>query len=109
MIKAVGIKLKNPAHPGLFIKLIVLEPLGLSVAAAARVLGVTRPTLSLLLNARSSLSADMAIRLEKAFDVDMETLMRMQSAYDVAQARKREGEITVKRYVPSDTNSSPPP
>lgn len=93
------IKLKKPIHPGGFIKLIVLEPLRLSVAEAARVLGVTRPTLSLLLNGRSSLSPDMAIRLEKAFDVDMETLMRMQSAYDVAQARKRAGDIVVKRYI----------
>lgn len=106
MAKAAGIKFKNPAHPGSFIRLIVLEPLGLSVAEAARVLGVTRPTLSQLVNERTSLSAEMAIRLDKAFDVDMETLMRMQNAYDVAEAKKRAGEIHVSRYVPSHAASA---
>lgn len=90
-----GIRLKNPAHPGGFIKHEIIEPLGLSVTAAAEVLGVTRATLSTLLNERSHLSPEMALRMEKAFGVSMDTLMRMQNSYDIAQARKREGEIKV--------------
>jgi addiction module HigA family antidote len=92
--------MKNPSHPGIFIKLIVLEPLGLSVTDAAKALGVTRAALSALLNQRASLSPEMAIRIEKAFAADMETLMRMQTAYDVAQAKKRRTEIHIERYSP---------
>jgi antitoxin HigA-1 len=95
-----GIRMKRPSHPGAFVRLMVLEPLDLNVTQAAKALGVTRPALSALLNERSSLSADMAIRIQKAFGPDMETLMRMQNAYDIAEARKREGRIAVKRYVP---------
>ena len=92
-----GIRMKNPAHPGGFVKSEIIEPLGLSVTAAA-VLGVTRATLSTLLNEHSQLSSEMALRIEKAFGVSMDTLMRMQNSYDIAQARKREGEIDVNRY-----------
>jgi addiction module HigA family antidote len=88
----------NPPHVGDFIKTEIIEPRGLSVSAAAKVLGVSRPTLSTLLNCHSDLSGDMAVRIEKAFGVSMELLMRMQNAYDIAQARKREGKIKVKRY-----------
>ena len=90
---------KEPAHPGGFVKHEVLKPLGLSVTEAADALGVTRPALSALLNERAQLSPDMAIRIEKAFGVSMETLMRMQNSYDIAQARKREAEIKVERYT----------
>jgi addiction module HigA family antidote len=93
------IRLAQPSHPGQFIKLEIVEPLGLSVTEAAKVLGVTRPTLSALLNRRSALSPEMALRIEKAFGVKMDTLLRMQTAFDIAQARKREGEIVVRRYV----------
>lgn len=93
-----GIRLKNPAHPGGFIKHEIIEPLGLSVTAAAEVLGVTRATLSTLLNERAHLSPEMALRIEKAFGVSMDTLMRMQNSYDIAQTRKREGEINVAPY-----------
>ena len=93
-----GFRMKNPAHPGGFIKHEVIEPLGLSVTAAADVLGVTRATLSTLLNERAHLSPEMALRIEKAFGVSMDTLMRMQNSYDIAQARKREREIKVKRF-----------
>jgi addiction module HigA family antidote len=93
------IQMKSPSHPGAFLKLMVLEPLGLTVTQAAGALGVTRPALSALLNGRSALSAEMAIRVQKAFGVDMETLMRMQNAYDIAEARKRAGAINVRRYV----------
>lgn len=89
------IRLKNPAHPGGFIKHEIIKPLGLSVTAAADVLGVTRATLSCLLNERANLSPEMALRIEKAFGVSMDTLVRMQSSYDVAQTREREAEIKV--------------
>jgi antitoxin HigA-1 len=93
-----GIRMKNPAHPGGFVKTEIIEPLGLSVTAAAQVLGVTRPALSGLLNERVSLSPEMALRIEKAFGVLMDTLMRMQNAYDIAQARGRAGDIKVKPF-----------
>lgn len=93
-----GIRMKNPAHPGGFIKTEIIEPLGLSVTAAAQVLGVTRPALSALLNERVSLSSEMAIRIEKAFGVLMDTLMRMQNAFDIAKARERAESIKVKPF-----------
>ena len=92
--------MKNPAHPGGFMKTEIIEPLGLTVTQAAAVLGVTRAALSTFLNQRSSLSSEMAIRIEKAPGVSMETLMRMQNSHDIAQARKRADEIDVARYVP---------
>lgn len=98
MASIAGIRLKSPAHPGGFIKHEVIEPLGLSVTAAADVLGVTRATLSTLLNERAHLSPEMALRVEKAFGVSMDTLMRMQNSYDIAQTRKREGEIKVMPF-----------
>jgi addiction module HigA family antidote len=98
MASIAGIRLKNPAHPGGFIKHEIIEPLGLSVTAAADVLGVTRATLSTLLNERAHLSPEMALRVEKAFGVSMDTLMRMQNSYDIAQTRKRESEIKVTPF-----------
>lgn len=100
MAEAQGIRMKSPAHPGGFVKSEIIAPLELSVTDAARALGITRAALSAFLNERASLSADMAIRLDKAFGVSMETLMRMQNSFDIAQARKRESEIRVGRYVP---------
>lgn len=91
----------NPPHPGDFIRTEIIDAHGLTVTAAAEVLGVSRPALSSLLNGKASLSGDMALRLEKAFGVDMETLMRMQSSYDIAQARQRERTIHVRRYQPA--------
>ena len=93
-----GIRMKNPAHPGGFVKHEIIEPLGLSVTGAAEVLGVTRAALSALLNERAHLSPEMALRLEKAFGVSMDTLMRMQNSFDIAQTRKREGEIKVRPF-----------
>jgi addiction module HigA family antidote len=93
-----GIRMKNPAHPGGFIKSEIIEPLGLTVTAAAAVLGVTRPALSALLNERAALSSEMALRIEKAFGVSMDTLMRMQNSYEIAEARKKEGEINVAPF-----------
>ena len=76
-----------------------IEPHGLSATDAARILGVTRPALSGLLEERASLSPEMALRIEQAFGVSMDTLMRMQTSYDIAQARKREGELNVARFT----------
>jgi addiction module HigA family antidote len=95
-----SVSMMSPSHPGDLIRTEVIGPLGLSVTAAADVLGVSRPALSNLLNGKASLSGDMALRIEKAFGPKMETLMRMQSAYDIAQARKRGGKIRVRRYQP---------
>jgi antitoxin HigA-1 len=89
--------IKNPPHPGNFIRTEIIEPAGLSVTTAAAALRVSRPALSSLLNGNAALSGDMALRIEKAFGVKMDTLMRMQSAYDIAQTRKREKEIRVPR------------
>jgi addiction module HigA family antidote len=77
----------------------VIEPLDLSVTQAAKILGVTRPALSALLNGRAALSPNMALRIEKAFGPKMDTLLRMQTAYDITEAREREADIKVKRYV----------
>jgi addiction module HigA family antidote len=83
------------AHPGPFIWSEVIQPHGLSVTEAAMALGVTRPALSKLLNGRARLSPEMALRIEKAFGVAMDTLMRMQGSYDIAEARKNEKMIQV--------------
>jgi len=93
------VRIAKPSHPGAFIRMEIIEPLGLTVTRAAKALGVTRPALSALLNERAALSPEMALRFEKAFGVKMDTLMRMQAAFDIASAREREREIKVKRYV----------
>jgi addiction module HigA family antidote len=101
MAETNSIRMKNPPHPGGFVRAEIIAPAELSVTAAAGVLGVTRPALSSFLNERSSLSPDMALRIEKAFGVSMDTLMRMQGSYDIAQARKRAGEIKVAPFKPA--------
>jgi addiction module HigA family antidote len=88
----------NPPHPGELIRTEIIEPLGLSVTAAAKALRVSRPALSSLLNGKADLSGEMALRIEKAFGPKMETLMRIQSAYDVARTRRQQGKIRVRRY-----------
>jgi addiction module HigA family antidote len=93
--------MKNPPHPGDFIWSEIIEPAGLSVTAAAAALQVSRPALSSLLNGKTDLSGDMALRIEKAFGVRMDTLMRMQSSYDIARTRKRESTIRVRPFEPS--------
>ena len=92
------LRMAKPSHPGQFIRTEIIEPSGLSVTDAAKVLGVTRPALSALLNTRAALSPEMALRIEKAFGVKMDTLMRMQTSFEIAAARKREGEIHVSPY-----------
>ena len=92
-------RMARPAHPGQFIRMEVIESLDLSVTEAAKVLGVSRPALSALLNGRAALSPDMALRIEKAFGPKMDTLLRMQTAYEIAETRGSEAKIKVKRYV----------
>ena len=91
----------TPPHPGDFLRMEVLEPLNLDVTRAADILGVRRATVSDLLNGRAALSPEMALRWEKAFDVSMEMMLRMQAAYDAAQMRQCAGNVTVKRYEPT--------
>lgn len=96
-------RMLNPTHPGAFIRTEILQPLSLSVTESAEVLGISRPALSSLLNGKADLSGDMALRVEKAFGVKMDTLMRMQSSYDIARTRGREKQIKVRRYEPQPT------
>ena len=90
----------TPSHPGEFVRVEVIEELGLSVTQAAEILGVRRATLSDLLNGNAALSPEMALRIEKAFDVSMDMLLRMQAWYDASQMRARADEISVQRYQP---------
>jgi len=99
------LRLANPAHPGQFIKMEILDPLGLSVTKAAEILGVRRATLSNVTNGEAAVSAEMALRLEKAFGVSMDLLLNMQAGYDAAQARMRSGRIKVKRFHPTATRA----
>jgi antitoxin HigA-1 len=91
--------MKNPSHPGEVIYWGILEPLDLSIAKAAEILGVRRATLSAVVNGRAALSPDLALRVEKAFGPTVDHLLRIQAAYDAAQVRKRAKGIKVKRYV----------
>ncbi len=91
----------SPSHPGDFIRTEVIEELGLSVTKTAEILGVRRATLSDLLNGKAALSPEMALRIEKAFDVSMDMLLRMQAWYDASQMRARSGEISVQPYAPA--------
>jgi len=91
--------MKNPPHPGLAIKDACLDELGLSVTEAANHLGVARHTLSRVINGRSGISPDMAIRLEKAGWSNAALWIRLQASYDLAQARMHEDEIHVERYT----------
>lgn len=89
----------NPPHPGEVIRTEIIEAMGLTVTDAAKALGVSRQALSGLVNAKVDLSGDMALRIEKAFGPRLETLMGMQSAYDIFQARRRASKIHVRRYT----------
>ena len=97
--------MKNPPHPGLSLRYDCLEPLGLSVAEAAQKLGVDYEELSNIVNGRTGISPEMAIRLDKAFGGSAITWYRMQAAYDLFQAMQKADEIQVERVVitaPSD-------
>jgi len=99
--------MKDPGHPGRIVRSACLEPLGLSVTAGAKILGVTRQTLNNIVNGKSGISPEMAVRLTKAFGSTAETWLGMQLAYDFAAVRKDESKIKVRRqrvpqalYVP---------
>jgi antitoxin HigA-1 len=98
MAADLGIRMKTPPHVGGFVKHEILEPLALNVTEAAKALGITRPALSTFLNERADLSPEMALRIEKAFGVSMDLLMRMQNSFDIAKARKSEKTIKVQRF-----------
>src|ERR1700691_2832218 len=101
-------RMMNPVHPGRFLQTEIVQAHGLSVTDAAKILRVSRPTLSSLLNAKADLSGDMALRFEKAFGVEMDTLMRMQNSWDIARTRSREKKIRVARYEPHAGGESRP-
>ena len=104
-----GIKIgMKPSHPGEFIRTEIIEPLDLSVAKAAEVLDVRRATLSDLLNGKAALSPEMALRVEKAFGVSMDTLLRMQAWSDSYAMREKADSISVKRYEPSESPNLQP-
>jgi antitoxin HigA-1 len=95
--------MKNPAHPGRIVRHDCLEPLGLSITEGAKILGVSRQALNNVVNGKSGISAEMAIRLTKAFGSTADTWLRMQVAYDLAQAMKDESKIKVRRQrVPAE-------
>jgi len=91
----------KPPHPGDFIRTEILEALNLSIAKAAEILDVRRATLSDLVNCKASLTPEMSLRIEKAFGVSMDMLLRMQAWYDTHTMREHAGEIQVKRYEPA--------
>lgn len=93
--------MKNPPHPGDLIRTEIIEALGLTVSKAAEILRVRRATLSDLLHGKAALTPEMALRIEKAFGPDMDHLLRMQLAYDVAKTRQHSRDIEVKQYVPA--------
>ena len=88
-----------PSHPGVFIREEVIETLNISIAKAAKALGVRAATLSDLLNGKTDLSPEMALRLEKAFDLSMDTLLRMQAWHSAQVMRGRADEVKVERYA----------
>lgn len=91
--------MKNPPHPGLSVRADCLEPLGLSVTKAAKALGVSRQALDNVIHGKAAISPEMAIRLDKAFGGSAETWLRLQAAYDLAQAKKRASRIKVERVT----------
>jgi antitoxin HigA-1 len=91
--------MKNPPHPGLSVRHDCIEPLGLTITETARVLGVTRQALNNLVNGKAAISPEMAIRLHKAFGGGADTWLRLQAAYDLAQAEKHAGNIKVRRVA----------
>jgi antitoxin HigA-1 len=94
-------RMKNPPHPGEIIRELYIEPLELTVTGAAAGLGVTRKTLSLLLNGHAGISPEMAIRLSKAFGRTPEAWLQLQLQYDLAQVRHRADQLDITPFVPA--------
>ena len=99
-VTTIGMK---PVHPGRFVRMEILEDLGLSVARASEILGVRRATLSSFVNEKAGLSPEMALRLEKAFGVSMDTLLRLQAWHDAERMRAHADEVSVEPYVHADS------
>ena len=97
----------KPPHPGEVIRTEIIKANGLTVTDAAKALGVSRQSLSGLLNSKVDLTGDMAVRIEEAFGPKMETLMGMQSAYEIFQTRQRAGSIKVGRFRPQPSFTPP--
>jgi len=91
--------MKNPPHPGLSVRADCIEPLGLTITEAAKALGVSRQALNNLIHGQAALSPEMAIRLDKAFGGGADTWLRLQAAYDLAQAEKEADKIKVQRIA----------
>lgn len=89
----------TPSHPGSFVKTEILDELGLSVTKAAEILGVRRATLSDLVNEKTSLTPEMALRLEKAFRLSMDMLLQMQAWYNSTEMRKQTKKIKIEPFV----------
>ena len=100
-------RMHNPPHPGEVLKELCLEPLGLSVTEAAEALGVSRKTLSSILNGRAGISPEMAIRLSMAFGTSAESWLNQQSMFDLWQAKQRQPVLHVKRLTPSGEKPNP--
>jgi len=101
-MKKIGLKIgMKPSHPGAFIKTEVIDELGLTVTNAAEVLGIRRAALSELVNEKAGLSPEMALRLEKAFQLNMDMLLRMQAWFDATEMRKQSRKIKIAPYVPA--------
>ncbi len=98
--------MKNPVHPGQIVRHDCLEPLNLSVTEAARALGITRQALNNVVNGKAGISPEMALRLSKAFGSTPETWLAMQVAFDLAQARKHESKLKVRRLHVSELRAS---
>ncbi len=94
-----------PSHPGAIVSEEILAPLNLNVTKAAKALGVRRATLSDLLNEKAALSPEMALRIELAFGVSMEMMLRIQTAWDIATTRQREHDLHVSKYQPEERAS----
>jgi antitoxin HigA-1 len=99
--------MKDPVHPGIIVKHECIDELGLSITKAASVLGVARPTLSRVINGRAAVSPEMAIRLSKAFGSRPEAWLKMQLAFDLAQANRLAGKIKVRRYTGDGDQDKP--
>jgi antitoxin HigA-1 len=99
--------MKNPPHPGELIREDIVGALGLTISRAAELIGVRRATLSDVTRRKASVSSEMALRLEKAFGVSMDLLLKMQAGYDACQARRHSDKIKVKRYHPDEHSARP--
>ena|SRR6202162_1127936 len=99
--------MKEPPHPGLSVRHDCLEPLGLTITDGAKVLGVSRQALNSLVNGKAGISPEMAIRLDKAFGGTADAWLALQTAYDLRQAKKNAGNITVKRYIARQRQREP--